>query len=273
MTWNDLERSFLKAWESVFSRKKVFVAFIALSLSGLLFIFCKALAIEASSWMRLSLLFLPILLSSVFLLVFGTLLIRIYAHENRGLTLGVGSLFSGSMDIAIGTSSLSFPPILAYLCLWICLGVFFLLKEIPFIGPFFNIIFAFGPFLLIVGSLLLCLFNVCLLFFMAPAVAKLSVREGFQGLEFSRRIWISFKARPFLSLALFFIGALPGLLIGAVLSLAAMLTNVSFSLDGPSFALALEWFFVMLPFSALLSPAIVFFFQFAAESHQHLHRQ
>ncbi len=271
MNWIDLERSFVKAWEGVFSRKKIFTAFAALSLSGLFFIFCKAVAIDASSWMRLSLFFLPVLLSTVFLLIFGILLIRMQTQETKGFTLGLGRLFAGSMDIAIGTSYLSFPPILAYLCLWIFLGLFFLLKEIPFIGPFFNIIFAFGPFLLIVCSLLLCILNFCLLFFLAPAAAKLSIRD-FRGIELSRRIWRSIKSKPFLSLALFIIGALPGLLIGAILSLAAVLTNISFALEGPAFALALEWFFVMLPFSALLSPAIVFFFQFAAETHQHLYR-
>jgi hypothetical protein len=148
------------------------------------------------------------------------------------------------------------------------LGVFFLFKEIPLIGPFFNIVFVFGPFLLIFCSLLLCLANLCLLFFIAPAAAFQSIRK----LEFLRRIWTFLRAKPFLSLALLFIGALPGLLIGGVLSLAAVLTNVSFSLEGPSFALALEWFFVMLPFAALLSPAIVFFFQFAGETYPYLHR-
>ncbi|MES2123025.1 MAG: hypothetical protein V4492_09700, partial [Chlamydiota bacterium] len=32
-------------------------------------------------------------------------------------------------------------------------------------------------------------------------------------------------------------------------------------------ALSLQWFFIMLPFSALLTPALIFFFNFAAESH------
>jgi hypothetical protein len=193
-----------------------------------------------------------------------------YGQQAKGLARGMERLFAGSMDIAINTSYLSFPPLLAYLCVWIFLGLFFLLKEIPLIGPFFNVIFAFGPFLLIVCSLLLCLLNFCLLFFLAPAAAKLSVRD-FRGIEFIQRIWKSVRSKPFLSLALFMLGILPGLFMGAVLSVAAMLTNVSFALEGSSFALALEWFFVMLPFCALLSPAVVFFFQFAAESHQSLY--
>jgi hypothetical protein len=244
-------------------------AFAFVSLSGLFFIFCKALSLGANPWMKLSLFFLPILFSTVFFLISGVLLVR--QHLQIGKEPAFRRLAASSVDIAIGTSYLSFPPILAYLCLWSLLGIFFLLKEIPFIGPFFNIIFAFGPFLLIVCSLLLCLLNFALLFFVAPIVAKISPKD-FQGIEFGRRIWTMLKAKPFVSGALFIIGVLPALVVGSILTLAAVLTNVSFALAGPSFALALEWFFVMLPFSALLSPAIVFFFQFAAESHQTLRK-
>jgi hypothetical protein len=265
MVWSDLEKSFLKAWGTVFCKKKLLMTFVALSLCGFFFICCSVLSTTAGSWMKLSFLFLPILLSTVFLFVLGVLLIRIYAYEAKGIELGLGKLFTGSLDLAISTSYLSLPPILTYLCLWMFLGIFFLLKEIPWIGPFFNVIFAFGPFLLIFSALLLCLINFFLLFFLAPAAVGPSVRR----FELARRVWISIKSKPFLHLSFLFIGVLPALCIGGTLSIAAMLTTSSFALEGPSFALALEWFFIMLPFTALLSPAIVFFFQFAAESHQH----
>ena len=266
MFWRDLENTFLNALEGIFSQKKLLTAFSALSLSGLVFIFCKALSLNASSWLKLSLLFFPVLLSTVFFLISGILLVQMYGQKGAFSTV-VGP----SIDIAIKTTPLSFLPLLAYGCLWIPLGLFFLLKEIPYIGPFFNIIFAFGPFLLIVCSLLLCLLNFFLLFFAVPWIAKVSMKN-FQEVEFARRIWASLKGSPFLTIALFIAAALPALLVGALLSFAAILTNVSFSLAGPSFALALEWFFVMLPFTALLSPAVVFFFQFAAESHQLLRK-
>jgi len=265
MTWNELEKTFQSAMNGIFSQKKLLTAFAALSLSGLFFIFCKALSLTANSWMKLSLLFLPALLAPIFFLMFGSLLVQMYERKKECLALG------RLASVAMKTTQLTFPPLLAYLCLWLLLGVFFLLKEIPFIGPLFNIIFAFGPFLFIVCSIVLCILNFALLFFMVPWISKVSMSHFYE-IEFGRRIWASIKTRPFLSGALFLVAILPALSIGTILTLAAVLTDVSFSLDGAPFALALEWFFVMLPFSALLSPAIVFFFQFAAESHQHLRK-
>jgi hypothetical protein len=226
-------------------------------------VFCRALAKDAGAWMNLSLIFLPILLSSGFLLTLGVLLTRMYVREVKGLTLNLKRLFSGTMDIAIGTSYLSMPPIFLYLCLWIVLGLFFLLKELPLIGPFFNIVLAFGPFLLIFCSLLLCVLSIALLFFVAPAVAHHSIKR----LELWLQIWKTVRERPFQSAILFFLGIIPTLLMAGLLSLAATMTNLSFALSAPSPALALEWFFMMLPFCALLTPPVIFFFHFAAESY------
>jgi hypothetical protein len=39
-----------------------------------------------------------------------------------------------------------------------------------------------------------------------------------------------------------------------------------------SLHIVLQWFFIMLPFTALLSPAVVFFFNFATEAHVFLKR-
>ncbi len=167
----------MSAWSHAFAKKKLLMSFISLSLCGILIVFCKALSIHASSWIKLSLLFLPILLSSGFLLGLGVLLIRMHMHERKGLALDFRRLLTGSLDVALSTSYLSLPPVLVYLVLWILLGVFFLLREIPFLGPFFNAIFASGPFLLIFCSLLLCLLNISLLFFLAPAAAHQSIKR------------------------------------------------------------------------------------------------
>lgn len=264
MTWNDLEKAFRQAWMPVFSKRKLLLSFISLSLCGLLMVFCRALARDASSWMNLSLLFLPILLSSGFLLTQGVLIIRMYTHEVRGLGLSMRRLFAGSLDVAIGTSYLSFPPVFAYLGLWILLGLFFLLKEIPLIGPFFNVVFAFGPFLLIFSSLILCLVTFGLLFFIAPAVASHSIKR------FDLRVLQAVQKRPFQAALLFFMGLLPALFMAGISTVAAVLTNASFA--PASSAIALEWFFVMLPFCALMTPPVIFFFHFASESYELLRR-
>jgi len=196
-------------------------------------------------------------------------LIRLYARERKGLIAKAGSFLAGSAEIAMETSYLSVAPVLAYIFLWIVLGLFFLLKEIPLIGPFFNVVLAFGPFLLIVCSLLLCLLSISLLFFAAPTAALRAAKR----IQLAQQIWHIVRERPTAAMALFLVGLTPGLAMGGLLTLAAVITNTTFSLREPSILLALEWFFVLFPFSALLSPAIVFFFNFAAESHYLLTRK
>jgi hypothetical protein len=55
--------------------------------------------------------------------------------------------------------------------------------------------------------------------------------------------------------------------------LAAVLTG-SLCLDCQnSLQTVLKWFFIMLPFTAFLTPAVIFFFNFAAESHVLMQKQ
>ncbi|HSX26232.1 MAG TPA: hypothetical protein VLE89_04405 [Chlamydiales bacterium] len=264
MSWIDIEKAFNRAILLSFSRKKMMLTFPVLVLCGILIVFCRAVAFEASEWVAMSLTFLPILLSSGVLLALGVLLVRIHTHEVKRLSLDFKRLIAGSLDLIVGTSYLSIPSVLVYLFLWILMGIFFLLKEIPIIGDFFSVVFAFAPFLLIFGSLLLCLFNLGLLFFVAPAAAL----QTFRKVSLAKRAFSFFQTRLLTSLGLFLIGFIPiGLLVG-LLSLAALLTNVSFLIAEQSLSVALEWFFIMVPFCALLTPAVIFFFNFAAESYQ-----
>jgi hypothetical protein len=264
MKWLDIERAFSRAILLSFSKKKIMLAFPVLALCGILTVFCRAVAFEAGEWVAMSLAFLPILLSSGLLLALGVLLIRIHIHEVKGLSLGFRRLITGSLDLIVGTSYLSLPSILAYLFLWMTLGIFFLLKEIPGVGDFFGVVLAFGPFLLIFGSLLLCLFNLALLFFVAPAAAF----QPFKRLSLAKRVLGFFQGNLLSSIALFLLALVPILFVTGLLSLSALLTNGSFLTMDKSLTVAMEWFFIMLPFCAVLTPAIIFFFNFAAESYQ-----
>ena len=269
MSWIELENCFNRAVAFSFSRKKLLIAFPGLLLCGVLIVFCRAVAFDASDWVAMSLAFLPILLSSGILLSLGVLLVRIHVHETKQLSLSLKRLLNGSMDIVLGTLYLSLPSILIYLLLWIVLGFFYLLCALPGIGDFFSIVLAFAPFLLILSSLLLCFFNLGLLFFVAPAVAIQSLKR----LGAAQRVVMLLKGQLFTGLVLFMVALVPIALIAGLLCLAAILTNLSFFIGQQSLSVALEWFFVMVPFCALLSPAVVFFFNFAAESHWLLQRR
>ena len=263
MNWTDLEKSFNRAIVSSFSKSKALLVFPVLLLCGIMIVFCRALSFGASEWMSMSLTFLPILLGSGLLLSVGVLVIRMYQHEVKSLQLGMKKLLTGSFDVVLGTTYLSIPPVLVYLLLWIILGIFFLLKEIPGLGQFFSTIFSFGPFLLIFCSMLLCIFNLLLLFFVAPAAAKLSSKR----IHLAKAVLSVLQKRLFTSISLFLIAFVPIALLVGLLIGSAILTNLSFSLGIQSWTLALEWFFMMLPFAAILTPAVIFFFNFASESY------
>jgi hypothetical protein len=263
MKWVDVEFAFTRAVLHSFSKKGLLLTFPVLLLCGILAVFCKAVAHDASRWVSMSLAFLPILLSSGLLLGLGVLLIRLHLHEVKGLQLSFQRLVTGSLELIMGTTYLSIPPILAYLFLWVVLAFFFLLAEIPVIGSFFSVVFAFGPFLLIFGSLLLCLFNLGLLFFVAPVVAI----QPFQRFTLAKRILSLFEGHILSQIVMFILALIPILFIAGLLSLSALLTNFSLAPER-TIAVAVEWFFIMIPFAAILSPAVIFFFNFAAESHQ-----
>ncbi len=269
MTWAQLEDCFHRSMALAFSKKKAMLAFPALLLCGVLSVFCRAVAFDASDWVAMSLAFLPILLSSGILLSLGVLLVRLYAHEAKKIALPLKKLFAGSADLILGTLYLSLPPVLLYLLLWIVLGFFYLLRSIPGIGHLFSIVFAFGPFLLILSSLLLCFFNLLLLFFVTPAVAM----EPLKRASAAQRITSFLKGKLLTGLALFLVALIPiGLAVG-FLSFAAYLTGLGLEQETESLGVALQWFFVMLPFAALLTPAVIFFFNFAAESFWLLQRR
>jgi hypothetical protein len=264
MHWNDLEKAFNRAILLSVSRKKLALTFPVLVLCGILSVFCKAVSFESGEWVSMSLAFFPILFSSGIMLALGVLVIRMHHHEAKNLALDFRKLIGGSIDLIVGISYLSILPILAYLFLWTLLGVFFLLQEVPVLGDFFSVVFSFGPFLLIFGSLLLCLFNLGLLFFVAPAAAL----QPLKNIPLAKRVWNVLNRKLFAALILLFVALVPIGFVAGLLSFAAFLTDVNFLVGERSLSVALEWFFIMLPFCAILAPAVVFFFNFAAESFQ-----
>lgn len=264
MNWVDLERAFNRAVLLSFSRKKMMLALPALILCGVLIVFCRAVAFDAGDWVAMSLAFLPILLSSGVLLALGVLLIQAHDREVKRLSYKLPDLIVDSADSMISTSFLSIPSVLVYLCFWILMGIFYLFKEIPIIGDFFSVVFSFCPFLLILGSLCLCLANLTLLFFAAPLFAF----EPSKGIRLTQQLLQTMAGRLLTRLALLAIALVPSGFIAGLLSLAALLTKGSFLIGEKSVSVGLEWFFIMIPFAALLAPAVIFFFNFSAESHR-----
>ncbi len=262
MTFLDLRQIFNRALSRAFSRKKFMLLFPVLVVCGLSIVFCRVLAFGASKWVGLSLMFLPVFLSSGILLGVGVLLARIYYREHKGMEPAYIKVLKQSAQLLVGVSYLSLPLLLAYLILWTCLGVFYLLKEIPGVGDVISVVLAFAPFLLVLGSLLLCISSLFILFFATPYIA---LKDGVL-LTLGEEMFARFRSDPFTNICLFVVGITPLVVITTVLILAAFMTGLHFSPTPQLLTIALQWFFIMLPFCALLTPGITFFFNFATEA-------
>ena len=164
MNFQDFSFIFNRALTLTFSKKKLFLVFCVLVLSGLLVVFFRGLALHATQWVKLSLTFLPIFLCTGILLSMGILLIRIYHDEVKKKEVNFKNIMGRSWKVVIGSSYFAIPIILSYLLLWMLLGIFVLLREVPAVGEFFLVILSFAPFIINLGTLVLCLFSLGLLF-------------------------------------------------------------------------------------------------------------
>lgn len=263
MMISDIQLIFNRALRLTLDRKKLLLVFVVLALCGLLVVFFRGLAIHAGQWIVMSLTFLPFFLCAAVLLSVGIILIRMYHDEIKGREVNYTDILSKSWDVVIGASYFSIPLILSYLLLWISLGIFVMLKQVPAVGDIFAVILAFGPFLINLASLLLCVLNVAMLFFVTPIVAL----KGLNRITVVQTLVKRLKADVFSNMVLMFCSLLPLLAVTGLLMLAAFLTGtVCYACDEPLHNV-LQWFFIMIPFTALLAPTVVFFFNFSAEAH------
>lgn len=263
MTWEELETIFNRALRFSFSRKKLLFVLPITMLCGLITALCRTFSFNASDWVHLNLVFLPIFLCGSLLMFAGIILTRIYHHEVKGLDVNYHKILLQSKGLFLGIFHMAVPLVFAYLVLWMTLGVFYLAKNLFYIGDILGAILSFGPFLLVLGSLVLSVFNLLLIFFVTPQVALKSDHRP----QLSKELLVRFQENPFLTFFLPIIGLLPVLLVAGLLSLAAVVTHMMYVEAAHHLSVALQWFFMMLPFSVLLSPAVVFFFNFSAESY------
>lgn len=263
MTLEEVQYIFNRAVLGAANKAKLFLTFVVLALCGVLVVFFRGVAVDSSPWLALSLIFLPIFICTGILLSLGILLIRIYHDEIKDRAVSYRKTLERSWEVVIGSSYFSVPIILCYLLLWMLLGIFVLLSKIPNIGEFFSIVLAFGPFLINLGSLLLVIVSLSMLFYVAPVLAL----KGFNRIQVSRVLVERFKRDIFSNLFLLCIAVFPLFTVIGVLTASALLTgSFYYNFDNPLHTV-LIWFFTMIPFTALLSPIVVFFFNFAAESH------
>lgn len=265
----ETEAMFNRALKYSYTRKKFFLLFPALVMCGIIIVLCHTFWLGANPWVRASLAFVPAFLCAGILMTVGVPLIRLYHDEIKEKKLSVNKTLSQSWKLMGGIASLIVPIVTAYLVLWFVLGLFYLMKHIPSVGETLGIIFSFGPFLLILGSFFISIVHLLLVFFMPPVVALKSTVRWELAEEGLLKIW----EQPFVHLKLLVMGLLPLIVIVGFLTMAATLTGMGLFVMERTWAISLQWFIIMIPFAAILTPALVFFFNFAAESFVLLQRR
>ena len=187
----------------------------------------------------------------------------------KGKEIHYGDTLKRSWELIVGASYFSVPIILCYLLLWMLMGIFMLLNKIPLMGEFIGVLLSFMPFLLNLGSLILCVLNIAILFYVTPSLAL----KGLHGMRLSEGLFKRLKEDIFSNLILLFIAVVPLCFVAGILSLAVMMTQVAVDFGDLALVAAVRWFIIMIPFVGILSPAILFFFNFAAEAHVLLHKK
>jgi len=259
--WHEFESIFGRAFKYSFARKKLLLVFPLLLLCGVLVVLSHALAIESNHWVGVSLAFFPTYLCTGVLMAGGIPLIRIYHDELKGRTFRYRHVVRDAWRLMVAVLAYALPLILAYFVLWMVLGVFYLLKGIPSVGGALSVIFSFGPFLLIFGSLLLSVASLLMLFFATPQAA-LRCKVGWVQAE---ELWSQFQGNLLSHMLWLGLGMIPLMIVVGLLILAATLTGLTYFEPERTMAIASQWFFIMVPFAAILSPAVVFFFNLSAE--------
>lgn len=263
MTFSEIEQIFNRAFSKSFCRKKMLFLFPILAACGVLTVFCRTLSIGVNHHVWMSLSFLPLFLSTGILLAAGVMLIKMYIFEIKGIDYKIGKLFVSSMQMVIGVSYLCFPLILAYLILWSVMGVFYLLKQVPAFGDIFGTLLSFGPYLLVLSSFALAIVSVLLLFFITPHVAlKKTLRMNIAA-EVTERIRKSIFANG----VLLFTGMVPLSLVLFFLILGGVMTGSSYFPSQDPLAMGVRWLMMMIPFCIIMTPFVIFFFNFSLESY------
>jgi hypothetical protein len=263
MTLDEIRFIFNRAVVLTFSWTKLLLTFAIAAVCGVFVVFFHGLSIEATQWLSMSLTFVPAFICAGVLLSAGVLLIRLYHDEVKDRGVDFQKTLANSWQVMIGASYFSVPIVLSYLLLWMILGIFVLLSTLPGIGIVFNTVLIFAPFLINLVTLCLVLLSFALLFFMTPILAL----KGYNRIQVSQTLVQRFNKDIFTNLLLLAIGVAPLLILSLVLLATAFLTEpLCYDCVSPTHKVLL-WFFMMIPFTAILAPGVVFFFNFAAESH------
>lgn len=260
MQFKEVEIAYTRAWQKAFERKRVFVMFLILALCGLFMVAGHATVSISPIWLKGLFYFLPTFLIIGVLLAAGIFFARTYYYEVKEGKASYRGIFAKSLQLMVSLSQVSLPFILLYLVLWACMGLFFLIGEIPYLGPSMTLILSFIPFILALATLFLVFTAFFALFFVTPHIAfnKMPLESFF------KQLLADVLSHLFSYGILFIVALLPLFLGGGLVFISFQM--IALEVKSPLES-TLQWFFLMIPISAVLSPIFLFFFNFSVESY------
>ncbi|MCH9609257.1 MAG: hypothetical protein S4CHLAM45_14600 [Chlamydiales bacterium] len=258
MTLLQISKMFQRAFAHTFEKKKFYFLFATLALSGIFILFFQGLALFTEGWWKTSLDFFPLFITFGFVLAAEVVLVRLYASQIKGERPLMRRTLGESWELMLRISYLALPLLLTYLLFWILSGVFLLLKAIPVFGTPLGVILSVAPFLLNLGTILLVVSAFFIAFYLCP---RLALEKSFD----RRTFFAEIKDELFFVILFFLIDLIPIWLVYQLLTYAARLTFAIESLEAGTLEGVLQSFFMMLPFLAILTPAMIFFFNFSVE--------
>lgn len=263
---NIFENLFQSAWLKM-SKARLFGVFGTLSVCGVFAVFSRVVGVNANVWVRLSLSFLPLFVSTTLLFALGIFLNQTYDKSLKWTDpKEYVSVLKCCTKPFLSIFYVTLPLFFVYLLSWLVLGFFLLLKEIPAIGQLLGVFLSLGPFILIFLSLFLMALTFAFLFFLTPALSE-HAEKSFQSYKV---ILKPFKNRLLMSLSALLLAMAPLFLMLTFLIAAAFITKISYFSSSSALLIGLQWFFLMLPFNALLTPFVLYFFNFSTEVYTYL---
>lgn len=263
MQQSPTEKMFIRALRLSFSKQLFFWTLLSFIPSIITAALCRPLMEGASTWLSLALVLFPFFVWITSLSMAGVFITRVYHHRVKGIEYSLRDLYLQSKAAIIEVLYFSTPILLLFTAVWALLGFFFLLQSLPALGNLIMSLLAAVPLLLLFCCVALLDLSFCVLFFSVPAISLGSKKK----LALIYEVVGKFQLAPLLLIKHMLLASLPLVLLCIYFAIALTLDALIFSSSQHIFYAFLQLISFMLLISFIFTPAVIFFFNFAAESH------
>ncbi|NDD58550.1 MAG: hypothetical protein EBZ47_04750 [Chlamydiae bacterium] len=259
----ELDPLLYRSFSFCVSKRKILFTLPIVSLSGLIYTSFRTLSSGTSEWIQLSFSFLPVFVIASLLLAAGLILIRAYHNEIKGIPFSYRKLTAQSWDLMVAFVYFTLPLTMLYVVLWSLVGFFYLFKEIPWIGPLVSFILSFMPLLLVLTFILLSIAYIAVIFFFSPAVALKSECS----LQMLKSYFVSSRRNLLNFVSLLLVALLPILGVLGLLFISSAVISSGQEISNSAFTSTAHSLLNSFVYSVFCTPAVIFFFNFSAESY------